>query len=472
MGNRKFSALERSLPFIVTLLALVCAGAIGVTSGSRFLIAGLLTIASLAFIAGVVRLRRSQAATPIAPPPSPPVVPQIPDVIVPVAPPPPVEEAPPTVSEPSVPIILPAPGPLFIGREQELDHLIAAIRRARGAMAIAIIGPAGVGKGALISRALEAHRAEETFPDGYSWHLTTDYHGDRGFRRLLIEVLDRLGGPAVAMTSTLRMGEAAVADLVRGKRILIWLDDVPEDFPIGRAMTTLTARDEQGIGPTLIISSRQDWAMPEITEIMLEPPQLDEALDFLREWMDLGGRETAPEDYDALKAICINLSSLPLALRMAAGFAAQSGAKLPKLAADLGSVVYPPGDVLRTAQKMIGFVETALFPQPRRSFAALSVFETPVFELDAACAVAATVSGTTVEGTQNDIEAMARLGLLEFDGDEHHPRLRLHPLVRAYAQERLRELGPEVTNMARATLASITTVRGNTGVFYPSTVTS
>ncbi|HKD75444.1 MAG TPA: hypothetical protein VKB76_08115, partial [Ktedonobacterales bacterium] len=294
-------------------------------------------------------------------------------------------------------------------------------------------------------------------------HAATDFHGDMGLRRLLIEVLDRLGGPAVAMTTTLRMGEAAVADLVRGKRMLFWLDDVPDDFPIGRAITTLTARNGDGAGPTLILSSRSDWAIPEITEIVLEPPQLDEAMDLVREWMDVTGRATTGEDYDAIKAICVNLSSLPLALRLAAGYAAQGGAKLPKLAGDLGSAVYPPGDLARTPGQTIAFVEAQLFPQPRRAFAALAVFEQPIFDLDAACVVAAAVSGGSIETTRSDLESMIRLGLLEPDGDDQRPQLRMHPLAKVYATQRLEALGPDVATSARAALASMIRARQPAG---------
>jgi len=56
------------------------------------------------------------------------------------------------------------------------------------------------------------------------------------------------------MTATLRMGEAAVADLVRGKRMLFWLDDVAADFPVGRALTALRCA-AVGICRTLRLTS-------------------------------------------------------------------------------------------------------------------------------------------------------------------------------------------------------------------------
>ncbi len=468
MRSQGSSPVSGIVLLLVAFIGIVGGGITIIMQLPYLITAILLTIGSLALIAGFtwfVRTSRSRPITVVAPPQPAPPQPRpapTPEVVAPpVAAPAPV--APQVPAQPTVPVILPAPSPLFIGREQELDHLIASLRRARGATAIAVIGPAGTGKHTLINRAVEAHQMEETFPDGYSWHAATDFHGDMGLRRLLIEVLDRLGGPAVAMTSTLRMGEAAVADLVRGKRMLFWLDDVPDDFPIGRAITTLTARNESGVGPTIILSSRSDWAIPEITEIVLEPPQLDEAMDLVREWMDVTGRATTGDDYDAIKAICVNLSSLPLALRLAAGFAAQGGAKLPKLAGDLGSAVYPPGDLTRTPDQTIAFVEAQLFPQPRRAFGALAVFEQPVFDLDAACVVAAAVSGGSIETTRSDLESMIRLGLLEPDGDDLHPQLRMHPLVKRYATQRLEALGPDVAMSARAALASMVRARQPAG---------
>lgn len=452
-------------------LAIAIAGfALGVIllalSATRLLGVLVLTITTLAIVAVVARGR---STTTIAPPrtttlpelPRAPVTPPSPTPVIVAAPPaqvvtPPVAIAP---AAPSAPTILPTPGPLFIGREQELEELVAALRRARGTMAIAVVGPAGVGKSTLITRAVEAHQSDSTFTEGYSWHVGTDYHGDTGMRRLLIEVLDRFGGPAVAMTSTLRMGEAAVADLVRGKRILFWLDDVPEDFPIGRAISALTARDEAGMGPTLIVSSRNDWAIPEVQEIALEIPAPDEAFDLMREWMEFCGRGLEFEEHEAVKAIAVNLSSLPIALRLAAGYAAQSGAKLPKLAADLGSAVYPPGDLSRTADRTIAFVEETLFPQPRRAFAALAAFEGAIIDLADACAVAAAVSGGTIDSTRDAIESMVILGLAEGAGDETRPQIRLHALIKRYAQARLADLGTDAANATQAALATVMRAR-------------
>ena len=424
----------------------------------------LLTVGTLAVVGVVATLLRPQPPTvrvvpPTMAPPLPAPSPTISAPAVAVAPVVAPIMAPTLPAAAVVPAWLPAPNPLFVGREQELDALVAGLRRAHGATALAVIGPAGAGKHAVVGQAIEAHRAEGNFPDGYSWHAVSAMRGDLGLRQLLIEVLDRLGGPAVAMTTTLRMGEAAVADLVRGKRMVFWLDDVPEDFPIGRTLTTLTARDAAGVGPTLVITSRTDWDMPEITELAVEVPQLDEAFDVFREWLEISGRTLQFEEYEAVKAICVNLSYLTLALRLAAGYAAQSGVKLTKLAADLGSAVYPPGDVVRTAAQTIAFVESSLFPQPRRAFAALAAFETPIIDLAMASAVAAAVAGGTVATTRTDLESMVQLGLLEPDGDDERPQIRLHPLVQHYASKRLTELGPDVTAAARAALTTVMRTR-------------
>ncbi len=451
---------------IIGMLALILAVALimekQVTSGTISLVTGGIVLIGI-LVTLIARPRPSIVHTlpPILPaaPPAPVEAAPVVEAATIVAAPPIVALAPTIPAAPPAPAFLPGSGPLFVGREQELDALVAEIRRHHGTGAIAVVRPAGAGKHTVIMRAIEAHRAAGTFTDGYSWHPVTDLGGDRGLRKVLIDVLDRFGGPAVAMTTTLRMGEAAVADLVRGRRILFWLDDVPQDFPIGRAISTLTARDDAGIGPTLVLSSRADWDMPEITEIPLDPPQLDEALDLVREWMELAGRGVARDDYDAIKAICANLSNVPLALRLAAGYAAASRMKLTKLAADLGSVVYPPGDVTRTLTHTIAFVASTLFPQPRRGFAALAACEYPIIPLDAAAAVAAAVSGATVETATADLEAMMVLGLLEPDGDDATPQVRLHPFVRAHAAEVLQGFGPAAVAAAQDAWQSVTRLR-------------
>ncbi len=476
---RARSSLPIGLILFAVALLTTAAGVLALVMQAGALIGvALLAVAALAVIGVVFTLVRPRPttvrtiapATPAAAPPAvaPPAA--TPALSAPAAPPPSpsstIEAEPPILPTPFTdderqvgPAFLPAPGPLFVGREQELETLVAGLRRAHGAAAIAVVGPAGAGKHALITQAIEAHRVAGTFPQGYFWLPTADLHGDRGLRKLLLDVLDHLGGPRVAITATLRVGEAAVADLVRGKRMVFWLDDVAADFPLARALTALTARDAAGVGPALIIASRGDWAMPEISEITLDVPQLDEAFDIFREWLELVGRPLEYEEYEAAKAICVNTSHLPLALRLAAGYAAASGVKLTKLAADLGSAVYPPGDVVRTAEQTIAFAESSLFPQPRRAFAALAVFDGPFIDLAQASAVAATVAGGTVAGTRADLEAMVRLGLLEPDGDDAQPSVRLHPLVQHHAAAQLQALGPDVAARARAALASVISAR-------------
>jgi hypothetical protein len=454
MQHSSRSPARRIALFGLSALLVTGAGAAIVLQEPQVLVAALLALASLAAIAAVLarpRSRRQIASPPqtaalaeVVPAPRAPAKPVAPPVAIPSLP-----------HAPETRMILPPLGPLFVGREQELDELVAALRRARGPMATAIVGPAGAGKHTLVMRAIELLRAEGRFADGVSWHAGSELHGDPGLRHVLIEALDRFGGAPVAMTSTLRMGEAAVADLIRGKQILFWLDDIPVDFPLGRALATLTSRDASGEGPVLVLTSRTDWAMPEIHEIPLELPALDEAFDLWREWLDLSGRSLESEEHEAAKAICINLSSLPLAVRLAAGYAAQSGARLPKLAGDLGAAVYPPGDVVRTAERTIAFVAAALFPQARRTLAALSAFDAPIFDLDAACAVATVVAGSSAAATREDLASLARLGLIESNADGTIPRLRLHPLVRQHAAGMLDALGPDVASAARVALISI-----------------
>ncbi len=421
--------------------------------------AGLLILGGVIAIAVALTVRQQSPTTIVAPPPvttpPPPVLAPPPVAAPPVSPPP----EPAVVVSPPAPLFVPAAAPLFVGREQELEDLVAKLRRQHGAGAIAVIGPAGVGKTMLISQAVERHIAEGTFKDGISWHRCADYHGEIGLRRLLLEVLDRFGGPLVAMTATLRLGEAAVADLIRGQRILFWLEDVPADFPLGRALTTLTARDERGAGPTFLIASRSDWAMPEVAEVILDPPELDEAMDQVRGWMELVGRSSDLADYDAIKAICANLSSLPLALRLAAGYAGLNGVQLPRLAADLGSAVYPPGDLARTGQQVIAYVEQALFPQPRQIFATLGAFDVPLIDLDQAIAVGVAATGATAESVQGDLESLMYLGLVDADGDEEQPALRLHTLVSEQARRSFNELAPLQSARARAARASIVAAR-------------
>ncbi len=431
-----------------------------------------LTIVSLAVVAGITQALPKRKITVISLPP-----PQLPRrenapisetaAVKPetIAPPeeqhtqPAVETPPeeiPLVLAPEMLLRLPDPVPVFISRETELDRVAAELRHMKGMTALAIIGPNGSGKSTLINRAFEAHMLENTFPDGYSWHIGSELHGDKGLRRLLIEVLDRLGGPAVAMTTTLRMGEQAVADLVRGKQMVFWLDSVPEDFPILRAMAVLTARDAHGVGPALVITSAADWNIPEIHELAIEMLQTDEAMDVFRGWMEYWGRPAVSTDYDAIKAICANVSSLPIALRVVAGYAAQSNMSLAKLAAELGSAVYPPGDIQLAGSKTLAYIVAKLFPRPQRIFALLGVFEDSLFSIETACAVVSSVSGVSVSDARSDIESMIQLGLLQTQTiQETNPNVWMHPITQRFCMEKFTEQGTETMNSAKAALATV-----------------
>ncbi len=369
-------------------------------------------------------------------------------------------EAVPLVLAPEMLLNLPDPIPVFINRETELDRVAAELRHMKGMTALAIIGPKGAGKSSLINRAFEAHMLENTFPDGYSWHIGTELHGDKGLRRLLIEVLDLLGGPAVAMTTTLRMGEQAVAELVRGKQMVFWLDSAPEDFPILRAMAVLTARDANGVGPALVITSATEWNIPEIHEIPIEALQMDEAMDVFRGWMEYWGRPASSAEYDAIKAICANVSLLPIALRVVAGYAAQSNVALAKLAAELGSAVYPPGDIQLAGSKTLAYIVAKLFPRPQRIFALLGVFEDSLFSIETACAVVSSVSGVSVADARSDIESMIQLGLLQTQTiQEANPNLWMHPITQRFCMEKFSEQGTETMNSVRAALATVQRAR-------------
>ncbi|GLZ77516.1 hypothetical protein Afil01_23230 [Actinorhabdospora filicis] len=228
-----------------------------------------------------------------------------------------------------VPRQLPPPDPAFTGRARALSELDGLLRRRRIVVVSALIGGGGVGKTALALRWADTIAAR--FPDG---QLYVDLQGfDTGEplapATVLGEFLLAFGEPEGAIPETLAGRQDRFRDLLADRRVLVLLDNaagveqvralLPES---DTCLVLVTSRDSL----TGLIA--RDGAH----RLDVEPMDEGEALDLLRRL--LGAERTS--DVDSARRIVDRCARLPLALRLAAGHAAERpGRSLAEIADEL-----------------------------------------------------------------------------------------------------------------------------------------
>lgn len=187
---------------------------------------------------------------------------------------------------PARPAQLPAARRGFVGRAEQLRELDAT-----GARVVVISGPPGVGKTAL---ALHwAHRAAHRFPDG-------QLHADLGRRADVIQPFLRALGVCQETAAE------RYRSLLRGRRMLVLLDDVAEESQVLPLLP----------GGLVVITSRSQLdGLPAARRIALRPLSQVESLGLLADRL---GRKAITDDPAGAAALAEVCGGLPLTLRIAA----------------------------------------------------------------------------------------------------------------------------------------------------------
>ncbi|MER8185977.1 tetratricopeptide repeat protein [Kitasatospora sp. NPDC094015] len=234
---------------------------------------------------------------------------------------------------PPAPWQLPPGQQPFVGRGAELDLLSTTMSQPDPhpgpAVLVAITGPAGVGKSALVLH--WAHRARARFPDGCLYVDLRGYGPDRPRRPddVLAEFLHALGTdlPRDAAGDTAALA-GRFRSTVSGRRLLVVLDNAY----CAEQVRPLLPGDSCGV----LITSRESLgglvARDGARRITLDLLPLDDAVRLLAGLV--GEREDT--DRGALAPLAERCARLPLALRIAAELAAsRGGATLTELTAEL-----------------------------------------------------------------------------------------------------------------------------------------
>ena len=339
---------------------------------------------------------------------------------------------------PPAPRMLPHVTPQFVGRDSEVEQILALADAAREnhglAVAISSIdGMAGIGKSALAVRA--AHLLAERFPDG---QLFLDLRGytqgmaPRDPADALAFLLTSLGVPPGEIPADLDARAAAYRSRLVGTRTLILLDNAATEAQV----RPLIPGDG---GCLVVITSRKSLkALDEARSVALDVLPEPDALALLRALVGPGYAAAAGDPgWAQIAELC---GCLPLALRIAAALVRHRPAwtlshladKLRAAPLDLGSFA----DGERDLTAVFDLSYQTLAGDQRNLLRRLGLASGPDIDAHAAAALLDT--------------APARAERLLQDLVDHHlltepaaGRYRMHDLIRAYAHTQAITLDPE-----------------------------
>jgi predicted ATPase/class 3 adenylate cyclase len=303
---------------------------------------------------------------------------------------------------------LPIASSALLGREHELEELVALL--SNGARLLTITGPGGTGKTRL---ALEvAADLVGTLNDGVFWVPLAGFSDPE---LLSPEVAQAIGAPD------------ELAGFLRGRELLILLDNFEHLLDAAPAVSALLAASS---GLRLLVTSRAPLHVSGERVYRLEPLPAKDAAALFAERARAIGRELAPDS--TVEAICRRLDGLPLAVELAA---ARTKLLSPdRLLERLDSVLpiltggtRDAPERQRTLHATIEWSYDLLDEANKKLFAGMSVFagSFPI--------------GTAEDVCDTDLDGLAGLvdaSLLKPVGDD---RLLMLQTIREYALERLEE---------------------------------
>jgi DNA-binding SARP family transcriptional activator/tetratricopeptide (TPR) repeat protein len=335
-----------------------------------------------------------------------------------------------------VPAQLPADVTAFVGRRDELADLDRLVDGGTGSpdragespavVISAVSGTAGVGKTALAIH--WAHRNLDRFPDG---HLYVNLRGyDPGqpvaAADALAWFLNALGVAVAELPHDLPERAARYRTELSRRRMLVLLDNAATAEQVrpllpgtGRSTVLITSRDRL---PGLVAVDGAHRL-----DLDLLPPA--DAITLLRRI--IGGRVDA--EPDAAATLVQQCAQLPLALRVAAEFAAaRPSSPLAELVTELADhtgrlAALAAGGDERAAVTSVFSWSLRQLPEPAaRTFRLLGLHPGPDFD----AYVAAALSGDGLASARRTLNLLAGTHLIELVGTQ---RFAMHDLLRAYA---------------------------------------
>ncbi|HKP81360.1 MAG TPA: tetratricopeptide repeat protein [Pyrinomonadaceae bacterium] len=304
----------------------------------------------------------------------------------------------------------------FVGREQEIDTLIKALRSGSRACITGISGMGGIGKTELAL--LVAQHLSADYPDAqFFLNLQGTDTNPRPPHEVMGNCIRAFLGPEASLPEDLDQLSQIYRSQLSGKRVLLLLDNALDSAQV-RPLIPPT-------GCALLVTSRQALTLPGMTSLTLNPLTDKEARELLL--------EIAPRAAPAAEQICQLCGYLPLAVRAA-------GSQLA-ITPDLDPLDYTTQltnernrlELLNTEEVEIGVAASfnlsyeRLAPEAARVFRMLSVFPS-------------TFDATAAEVVCDDkghvcLSDLVRRSLVLYDASTK--RYRLHDLARLFAATKL-----------------------------------
>lgn len=328
-------------------------------------------------------------------------------------------------SEPTAPFLAPRLPPFFLGREQAVADLAAALTAVGQPARLGIVGMGGIGKTTLALHM--AHRLRPHFSDGVLWANVVDESPE--------EIAMRWAAAYGYDLSQQKSGEerlAVIGEILAEKQALLVLDDVWAGAKI-RPLLSQAGRC------AVLITSRLERT---VLSVGAEPVPLSQfspenGRQLLLRHLDEERATAAPE---ALDEICSLVGNLPLAIDIAGSYLAfRPRRTLPDFVDQLKQQLKPL-DLANETQRIRETFElswTYLDETQSRLFALLGLFGGRTFSLEALAHIAQ-MDKYLVEDRLHDLVQLSLLSDVEKGGR----RYRQHALLAEFAQEKLSSAAP------------------------------
>jgi predicted ATPase len=296
----------------------------------------------------------------------------------------------------------------LVGREQELEELVASL--SNGSRLITVTGPGGTGKTRLALQV--AAELVGTFSDGVFW---VPLAGLTDPELLASEVAQTVGAPDDLM------------GFLRGRELLLLLDNFEHLLDAAPVVSSILATSDR---VRALVTSRAPLRLGGEREYRLEPLPQKQAAALFAARARAVGRDVSPDDA-TVEEICRRLDGLPLAIELAAARTKLLAPdrlleRLDSALAILTGGARDAPERQRTLRATIEWSYDLLDTRARELFARLSVFS-GTFPLEAA----EEVCGAELD----DLAALVDYSLLKPIGDD---RFFMLETIGEYALEKLR----------------------------------
>ncbi len=322
----------------------------------------------------------------------------------------------------------------FVDRQEHVNWLLEQLRNGRGNDPIVLYGLAGVGKTALVARAVRQLHDEKYFLDGIIVYSCQGQSDVIGMLRKILGRFDPQRRYGDMNDNTLEWNDIASV-LLYGKDILVILDNVESSREIEKLLVPLRNAEA-----TILITARHQLIETSVSR-KIGPLSSREALALFMQSHGYPPASFTHPQLAAAESIIKELGCHALAVKLAGAQATHRDIELMarELQDPQQGIELPNGETPRAVA--VAFEESIkdLPVETQKLFVALAAFPSVDFSRGAAIFLGEKLGLTEAKF---DLHRLVMRALIETSVVEHMPlesdreRLRLHPLLRSFAYAR------------------------------------